>query len=92
MYRLAALYFLIPEGERSAADYSATRTGRKRSSLHRARRFYAASLRSPRQEDFVDASVRQFCANANARLQACVDFDGEAQSLDMNAEVAPGRA
>jgi hypothetical protein len=38
MYRLAALYFLIPEGERSAADYSATRTGRKRSSLHRARR------------------------------------------------------
>jgi len=33
----------------------------------------AASLRSPEHEDFVDASVRQFCANAKARLQACAD-------------------
>jgi Recombinase zinc beta ribbon domain len=41
----------------------------------------AASLRSPRQEDFVDASVRQFCANANARLQACTDFDDKRQFL-----------
>jgi hypothetical protein len=35
----------------------------------------AAALRSPEHEDFVDASVRQFCANANARLQACADDD-----------------
>jgi Recombinase zinc beta ribbon domain len=41
----------------------------------------AASLRSPRQEDFVDASVRQFCANAHARLQACSDFDDKRQFL-----------
>jgi hypothetical protein len=41
----------------------------------------AASLRSPRQEDFLDASVRQFCANANARLQACADFDDKRQFL-----------
>jgi len=35
----------------------------------------AAALRSPEHEDFVDASVRQFCANAKARLQACIDDD-----------------
>ena len=34
-----------------------------------------AALRSPRQEDFVDASIRQFCATANARLLACADFE-----------------
>jgi hypothetical protein len=36
----------------------------------------AAALRSPEHEDFVDASVRQFCANAKARLQASTDEDG----------------
>jgi hypothetical protein len=36
----------------------------------------AAALRSPEHEDFVDASVRQFCANAKARLQPCTDEDG----------------
>jgi hypothetical protein len=41
----------------------------------------AALLRSPQQEDFVDASVRQFCASANARLQACADFDDKRQFL-----------
>jgi hypothetical protein len=41
----------------------------------------AAALRSPQQEDFVDASVRQFCATANARLQACVDFDNKRRFL-----------
>jgi hypothetical protein len=35
----------------------------------------AAALRSPEHEDFVDASVRQFCANAKAKLQACTDED-----------------
>src|SRR5262249_53755436 len=34
----------------------------------------AASLRSPQHESFVDASIRQFCANANARFYACGDF------------------
>jgi hypothetical protein len=38
-------------------------------------------LRSPLHEDFVDASVRQFCASANARLQACADFDAKRQFL-----------
>jgi site-specific DNA recombinase len=41
----------------------------------------AAALRSPLHEDFVDASVRQFCASANARLQACADFDAKRQFL-----------
>jgi hypothetical protein len=41
----------------------------------------AAALRSPQQEDFVDASVRQFCANANARLQECADFDDKREFL-----------
>jgi hypothetical protein len=34
-----------------------------------------ASLRPTHHEDFVDASIRQFCATAKARLQACSDFD-----------------
>ena len=41
----------------------------------------AAALRSPQHEDFVDASVRQFCANANARFQACADFEAKRQFL-----------
>jgi hypothetical protein len=35
----------------------------------------ANALRSPEQEDFVDASVRQFCATAKARLQSCTTED-----------------
>ena len=38
-----------------------------------------AALRSPLHEDFVDASVRQFCASARARFQACTDFDAKRQ-------------
>jgi hypothetical protein len=38
-------------------------------------------LRSPHHENFVNASTRQFCANANARFQACGDFDGKRQFL-----------
>jgi site-specific DNA recombinase len=34
-----------------------------------------AALRSPQHEDFVDASVWQFCASARARLQECADVD-----------------
>lgn len=41
----------------------------------------AAALRSAQHEDFVDASVRQFCATAKARLQACSDFDANRQFL-----------
>jgi site-specific DNA recombinase len=40
-----------------------------------------ASLRSTQHEDFVDASIRQFCASAKARLQACEDFDANRQFL-----------
>jgi site-specific DNA recombinase len=41
----------------------------------------AAALQSPQHEDFVDASIRQFCATAKARLQACDDFDANRQFL-----------
>jgi hypothetical protein len=40
-----------------------------------------AALQSSLHEDFVDASVRQFCASARARLQACADFDAKRQFL-----------
>jgi hypothetical protein len=41
----------------------------------------AAALRSPQHVDFVEASTRQFSATANARLQACADFDARQQFL-----------
>jgi hypothetical protein len=40
-----------------------------------------AAMRVPQQEDFVDASIRQFCATGNAHLQACQDFDTKRQFL-----------
>jgi site-specific DNA recombinase len=40
-----------------------------------------AALRSPQHEDFVDASIRQFCASARARFQECVDFDSKREFL-----------
>jgi site-specific DNA recombinase len=40
-----------------------------------------AALQSPQHEDFVDASIRQFCASARERLQACSDFDAKRQFL-----------
>jgi len=45
-----------------------------------------AALRSPQHEDFVDASIRQFCASANARFQACADFDTKRQFLVTHIE------
>ena len=39
----------------------------------------AAALRSPQHEDFVDAGIRQFCASARARSEACTDFDAKRQ-------------
>jgi hypothetical protein len=35
---------------------------------------------------FVDAGIRQFCASANARLQACADFDAQRQFLADHVE------
>jgi hypothetical protein len=43
--------------------------------LVRAKAKLATALRPTHHEDFVDASIRQFCATAKARLQACSDFD-----------------
>jgi len=40
--------------------------------LTRAKAELAAALRSSQHEDFVDASIRQFCASANVRFQASV--------------------
>jgi DNA invertase Pin-like site-specific DNA recombinase len=49
--------------------------------LVRAKTKLAAALQSTHHEDFVDASVRQFCATAKARLQACSDLDANRQFL-----------
>jgi hypothetical protein len=46
----------------------------------------AAAAGSTQHEEFVDASVRQFCATAKARLQACSDFDAKRQFLVDNIE------
>jgi hypothetical protein len=43
--------------------------------LQRTKAKLAAAVGSAKNEDFVEASVRQFCATAKARLQACSDFD-----------------
>src|SRR5262245_28449421 len=43
--------------------------------LVRAKAKLATALRPAQHEDFVDASIRQFCATAKARLQKCSDFD-----------------
>jgi hypothetical protein len=40
-----------------------------------------AESRSPLHEDFVDASVRRFCASARARFQESADFDAKRQFL-----------
>ena len=45
-----------------------------------------AAMRFPQHEDFVDASIRQFCATGNARLQACPDFDTKRQFLRDHVE------
>src|SRR5262249_41684862 len=40
-----------------------------------------AALRSPLQEDFIDASLRQFCASAKAQWQASTDDDARREFL-----------
>ena len=49
--------------------------------LTREKAALVAALRSPQHEDFVHASIRQFCASARARLEACADFDARRQFL-----------
>jgi hypothetical protein len=49
--------------------------------LQRTKAKLAAAARSAHHEEFVDASVRQFCATAKAHLQACSDFDANRQFL-----------
>jgi hypothetical protein len=41
----------------------------------------AAALRSPDHEDFIDASVRHFCATAKARWCACTNNEARRQFL-----------
>jgi site-specific DNA recombinase len=49
--------------------------------LVRAKTKLVMALRPTHHEDFVDASIRQFCATAKARLQACSDFDANRRFL-----------
>jgi hypothetical protein len=49
--------------------------------LVRAKAKLVTALRPTHSEDFVDASIRQFCATAKARLQACSDFDANRHFL-----------
>jgi site-specific DNA recombinase len=49
--------------------------------LVRAKAKLVTALRPTHHEDFVDASIRQFCATAKARLQACSDFDANRHFL-----------
>jgi site-specific DNA recombinase len=49
--------------------------------LTRERAELITALRSPQHEDFLDASIRQFCASARARFQECADFDAKRQFL-----------
>ena len=49
--------------------------------LVRAKAKLVTVLRPTHHEDFVDASIRQFCATAKARLQACTDFDANRRFL-----------
>jgi hypothetical protein len=57
-----------------ALDRDLERLTRKKAEL-------VAALRSPEHEDFMNASVRQFCASARARFEACADFDAKRQFL-----------
>jgi site-specific DNA recombinase len=45
-----------------------------------------AALRSPLAEDFMDASLRQFCASAKAKWQASLDYDARRQFLVSHLE------
>jgi hypothetical protein len=49
--------------------------------LVRAKAKLAMALVSTHHEDFVDTSIRQFCATAKVRLQACSDFNANRHFL-----------
>src|SRR6516162_9371696 len=49
--------------------------------LVRAKAKLVTALRPTHHEDFVDASIRQLCATAKARLHACSDFDASRHFL-----------
>jgi hypothetical protein len=49
--------------------------------LRRTKAKLALAAGSAQHEEFVDASVRQFCATAKARLRACSDFDANRQFI-----------
>jgi site-specific DNA recombinase len=49
--------------------------------LVRAKAKLVTALRPTHHEDFVDASIRQFCATAKARFQACSDFHANRRFL-----------
>ncbi len=59
---------------------------KKRESHTRKKLELAAALKSPQHQDFVDASIRQFCASANARFPASTDFDAKRQFLVEHVE------
>jgi hypothetical protein len=69
--------------ELSANEYIALNRAldRDQERLMREKAELVAALRSPQQEDFVDAGLRQFCAAANARWQACIGDDATRQFL-----------
>jgi hypothetical protein len=57
-----------------ALDCELERLNREKTSL-------AAALRSPNHEDFVDSTVRQFCATAKARWYECTNDETRRQFL-----------
>ena len=67
----------------SGEDYIAANRAldQKLEKLVRGKAKLAASLRSSQHEEFVDASIRQFCATAKARLHECADFDANREFL-----------
>ena len=75
-------YFTICGADRGEAYITANRAlDRDLERLTREKAELSAALQSPQHEDFVEASIRQFCASARARLQACADFDAKRQFL-----------
>jgi len=74
--------------ELSGEDYIAANRAldRDQERVTREKAQLVAALRSPQQEDFVDASLRQFCAAANARWHASTDDDARRQFLVSHLE------
>jgi hypothetical protein len=62
-----------------AVDGRQERLTRKKTEL-------VAALRSPLAEDFMDASLRQFCTSAKAKWQASLDYDARRQFLVSHLE------